>query len=317
VNARPGLPPGLAPESRAILERARELGLLDAEADTIAELREQSKRDRVLNAEPPPLPEVRDLDIPGPEGRLPLRLYLQPGRAPSRTIVFFHGGGWVVGDLDGADVDCRCLCLDTGSLVVSVGYRLAPEHPFPAAPSDCYAALDWVARNAATLGAKPGPLVVAGDSAGGNLAAAVALLVRDRGGPALAAQVLIYPVTDCAFDTGSYDAFAVDYWLGRDDMRTFWECYLGAGLEGADDPLASVLRAPDLSGLPHAVVVTAGCDVLRDEGVAYAERLRAAGTPVTALPYDGQIHGFWSCGAVTDLPRKLNARIAAALDGPR
>jgi acetyl esterase len=258
---------------------------------------------------------VRDLDIPGPDARLPLRLYVPPGDAPFRTIVFFHGGGWVVGDLDGADVDCRCLCLDTGSLVVSVGYRLAPEHPFPIAPGDCYAALDWVARNADSLGADSARLVVAGDSAGGNLAAAAALVARDRGGPTLEAQILIYPVTDCSFETGSYEAFGSDYWLSRDDMRSYWECYLGAGLEGADDPLASVLRAPDLADLPHAVVVTAGCDVLRDEGVAYAERLREAGVRVTPLPYDGQLHGFWSCGAVTDLPRRLNARIAAALDG--
>jgi acetyl esterase len=307
------LPTDLAPESRAIMERAGELGLLDAEADGIAELRELSKRERALFAEPPDLPRVRDAELDGPASRLPARVYTPPGEGSFATLVFFHGGGWVVGDLGHADVDCRCLCRDTGALVISVGYRLAPEDPFPAAVEDCYAALEWAAREAAGFGGDPERLVVGGDSAGGNLAAVVALAARERGGPAISHQVLIYPVTDCAFDTPSYEAFADGYWMSREDMRWVWECYIGEELAHADDPLASVLRAPDLTGLPPAVVVTAGCDVLRDEGNRYAKRLSEAGVPVTLLEYPGQIHGFWSCGGVTTLPAEVNARIAAAL----
>jgi acetyl esterase len=295
--------------------RAGELGLLDADADGIAELRELSRRERALYAQPPELPDVRDLELQGPASRLPARVYTPPGAPPFGTIVFFHGGGWVVGDIDGSDVDCRCLCVDTGALVISVGYRLAPEEPFPGAVDDCYAALEWVAREASGLGGDPARLAVCGESAGGNLAAAVALVARDRGGPAVAHQVLIYPVTDCAFDTSSYVAFADKYWLSGEAMRRMWEWYLGEQPAGAADPRASVLRAPDVSGLPPAVIVTAGCDVLRDEGNAYAGRLSDAGVPVTLLEYPGQIHGFWSCGAVTTLPREVNGRIAAVLSG--
>ena len=299
------------------MERAGELGLLDAEADSIAELRELSRRERALFAEPPELPRVSDVEFDGPASRLPVRVYTPPGTGPFRTLVFFHGGGWVVGDVDHADVDCRCLCRDTGSLVISVGYRLAPEAAFPAALDDCYAALEWAAREAPPLGGDPRRLAVGGDSAGGNLAAAVALVARDRGGPAISHQILIYPVTDCAFETPSYEEFAEGYWMSRDDMRWVWECYIGEDAAYADDPRASVLRAADLAGLPPAVIVTAGCDVLRDEGNRYAERLFEAGVPVRLLEYPGQIHGFWSCGGVTTLPGRVNAGIAAALDSAR
>ena len=296
------------------MERARVLGLLDAEAATIAELRELSRREAALFAEPPQVAELREVEIAGPEAPLVLRVYVPPGEPPFRPVVFIHGGGWVVGDLDQSDVDCRCLCLDTRSLVVSVGYRLAPEHRFPAGLEDCYSAFEWVAAEAGTLGGDRERLVVAGDSAGGNLAAAVALMARERSGPGIERQILIYPITDCSFDTESYVQFAEGYWLERDDMRWMWENYLGEGASG-DDPRASVLRASDLSGLPDAVIVTAGCDVLRDDGAEYAERLREAGVSVELMEYPGQIHGFWSCGAISSLPRDVNARIAVALDG--
>jgi acetyl esterase len=172
-----------------------------------------------------------------------------------------------------------------------------------------------VVAEAPALDADPGRVAVCGDSAGGNLAAAVALVARDRGAPAITDQVLIYPVTDCAFDTTSYGAFADGYGMSRDDMRSKWEWYLGEELAAGDDPRASPLRARDLSGLPRAVVVTAGCDVLRDEGNAYARRLTEAGVPVTLLEYPGQVHGFWSCGGVTGLPREVNRRVAAVLAG--
>jgi acetyl esterase len=308
-------PADLAPESRSIMERADELGLLDVEADSIAELRRLAQRERALFAEPPDLPAVRDVEIAGPASTLPARVYTPPGDGPFRVIVFFHGGGWIAGDIDHADVDCRCLCRDTGAIVVSIGYRLAPEDPFPAAVDDCFTALEWVSGQARELGGDPGRVAVCGDSAGGNLAAAAALMARDRGGPAITHQVLIYPAMNCAFDTASYDAFADGYWMTREDMRSVWECYLGDGFAEAGDHRASPLRARDLGGLPHAIVVTAGCDVLRDEGDAYAQRLMEAAVPVTLLEYPGQVHGFWSCGGVTELPREVNRRVAAALDG--
>jgi acetyl esterase len=308
----PAIPADLAPESRAIMRRGIELGLLDAEAGSVGELRALSARERELMAAPPPVASVRDLEIEGPAGRIPLRIYRPAGEPPLRTILFAHGGGWVVGTLDHADVDCRCLALDTGSVLVSVGYRLAPEHPFPAGLVDAFAAAEWLAVEAAGLGGDPDRIAVAGDSAGGNLAAALCLLSARRGGPRFAHQLLVYPITDHSFDTSSYRRFAEGYWLEREAMRWFWELYVGDTGRAAD-PLASVLRAPDLRGLPPATIVTAGCDVLRDEGEAYGARLREAGVPVDVRRYPGQIHGFWSCGGVTSLPREVNAEVAAAI----
>jgi acetyl esterase len=311
--APPAIPADLAPESRAIMRRGIELGLLDAEAGTVDELRALSVRERELMAAPPAVESVEDLEIDGPDGRIPLRIYRPAGAAPLRTILFAHGGGWVLGSLDHADVDCRCLALDTGCVLVSVEYRLAPEHPFPAGLEDLHAAARWTASEIGAFGGDPERIVVAGDSAGGNLAAALCLLAARRGGPAIEHQVLIYPAIDAGLETASHRAFGEGYWLESEDMRWFWELYTD-GSAGAADPLASVLRAPDLSGLPPATIVTAGCDVLRDEAEAYADRLREAGVPVTVLRHEGQLHGFWSCGAVTALPRQVNAEIAAALD---
>ena len=239
-----------------------------------------------------PVAGIADRVIPGPAGDIPIRIYTPEGVGPFALLVYFHGGGFVVGSIDGADMICRALCHGAGCIVVSVGYRLAPEHTFPAAPDDCLAATRWAAGHAAELGADPARLAVAGDSAGGNLAAVTALRMRDEGGPPLRGQLLIYPVADYHTPpTPSYLANADGYLLTRAMMIWFWGHYLNHAGE-ADDPHAAPLRAPDLAGLPPALVITAEFDPLRDEGERYAERLRLAGVPTALSRYDGMIHGF-------------------------
>jgi acetyl esterase len=241
-----------------------------------------------------------DATIPSPAGPLAVRVYLPTG-SPAGTLVYLHGGGWVIGSLDTHDGVCRALAARGGCRVVSVGYRLAPEHRFPAAVDDAWAAVEW----ALGLG---GPVAVGGDSAGGNLAAVCALRARDRGLP-LALQLLVYPVTDHDLDRPSYREFAEGHGLTRDSMRWYWDHYLGPAGDGAD-PEASPLRAPDLAGVAPACVLVAGCDPLRDEGEEYAGRLREAGVPVTLTRYDGQIHGFFRMPAV--MPRANDALDEAA-----
>jgi acetyl esterase len=305
------IPDDLAPESRAIFAAMDELGLLGEEPESAAEMRELSLRERPLMGPKPEVGRVEERAIEGPAGTIELRIYHPEGGSPERTILWMHGGGWVVGDLEHTDVDARGLCRDTGSLVVSVGYRLAPEHPFPAGLEDSYGALAW-ARDEIDAGRAPVPLIAAGDSAGGNLAAALCLLTRERSGPVVDGQLLIYPVTDAARDTESYRRFADGYLLTAETMAWFWDRYAGDG-ESAADPLASVLRAEDLAGLPPAVFVVAGCDVLRDEAEAYAARLAEAGVEVTVLRYPGQLHSFWTYAGVSDIARRVNAEIRAAL----
>jgi acetyl esterase len=196
--------------------------------------------------------------------------------------------------------------------VVSVDYRLAPEHPYPAAPEDCYAATQWVAKNGSEIGIDVSRLAIGGDSAGGNLTAVTALMARDRGGPGLRFQLLVYPVTDYALDTPSYRENGEGYFLTRDMMRWFWQQYL-ADPSHADHPYASPLRAADLANLPPALCITAGYDPLRDEGEAYAERLRAAGVAARTSRYEGMFHGFFGMAAQIDAARKAVAEAAAAL----
>jgi acetyl esterase len=308
----PRIPADLFPESRSMMAATIELGLLDIEADTVDQIRSVAKAEGPLIGTGPAVKRVEEIDIEGPEGTLPLRIYHPPLPDPRRAILFLHGGGWVLGDLDHADADCRRLCVDTGSLVVAVDYRLAPEHPFPAGLEDAYAALRWLAEK---VGSTSGPprLVVGGDSAGGNLTAALTLLARERGGPAIDHQVLIYPVTDRDFETDSYRTFGDGYLLTRAAMELFWASYVPAA-SGDTDPLAAVLRAEDLSGLPPATVVVAGCDVLRDEAEAYGLRLRLADVSVDVLRYPGQLHSFWTYGGASDIGRKVNADILASLE---
>jgi len=236
---------------------------------------------------------TEDRTIPGPGGRIPIRIYKPNDTHNLPLVAFYHGGGWVLGDIESHDRLCRLLANAADCIVVSVDYRLAPEHKFPAAPEDCYAALQWIVEHGAALGGDPSRVAVGGESAGGNLSAAVALMARDRQGPHLRYQLLLYPVTDLtALETQSYNEFATGHGLEKASMAWFIEHYL-AEPTAAKDPYASPLHAPDLSGLPPAAVMTAGFDVLRDEGNAYAARLKAAGVPTTHKCYDGFIHGFY------------------------
>lgn len=259
---------------------------------------------REANRLPPVIPgadmaSVEDRAVPGPAGDVPVRVYRAVEGDGLPLLVWYHGGGWVIGDLDTADVTCRELAARAGCVLVSVDYRLAPEHRFPAAHDDCYAATVWAAAHAAELGADAGKLAVGGDSAGGNLAAVVSLRARDEGGPPIRFQLLVYPVTDRNFETPSYRDNADGYLLTRDGMIWFWDHYLGSDGDGAH-PHASPLRAESLAGLPPAHVVTAEYDPLRDEGEAYAERLREAGVPVTLTRYPGQIHAFFGMHGILD-----------------
>lgn len=256
--------------------------------------------------------QIEDRTIAGPGGALPVRVYSpQNASGTLGALVYFHGGGWVIGTIESTDAICRNVAARAGCKVVSVEYRLAPEHRYPAPLEDCYAALEWVAANGAELGVDPTRLAVGGDSAGGNLAAAVALKARDEHGPALRLQLLVYPVTDRSYGTASYAANGDGYLLTTSMMEWFWDHYVDA--DSADDPYVSPLRAKDLSGLPAAVVFTAEFDPLRDEGEAYAAALRAAGVSVEAERFDGQIHAFWQMPATFAAADTAADRAAAAL----
>ena len=236
---------------------------------------------------------VTERTVQGPGGQLKLRIYRPVGQGPFPLLVFFHGSGFVLCSLDTHDGMCRNICAGAQCVVVSVDYRLAPEHKFPAGLDDCVFATRWVSEHAAELEGDAGRIVVGGDSAGGNLAAAAALRIRDEGGPPLLGQLLIYPVTDYHTPgTPSYSENADGYGLTRDTMVWFWDHYLSDPVEAAE-PYASPLRARDLGGLPAALVVTAEYDPLRDEGEYYAVKLRAAGTSATTSRWDGMNHGFF------------------------
>ena len=230
--------------------------------------------------------------IPGPGGPVPIRIYRPEN--PTGALVYFHGGGWVLGNISTVDGVCATLARRAGITVISVDYRLAPEHRFPAAVEDAWAATTWAYAKREELGAT-GRLAIGGDSAGGNLAAVAARRARDEG-MTLALQLLVYPVTDADFDTVSYRDNASGYWLTRDGMVWFWDQYLPAG--DRFHPDASPLRADDLADVAPALVITAEFDPLRDEGEAYAARLERAGVPVTLKRYDGLVHGFFRCAAV-------------------
>ncbi|MER6996096.1 alpha/beta hydrolase [Streptomyces sp. NPDC000410] len=274
---------------------------------------------RILAAAPvppaplPPVGAVTDRTVPGPPGApdVPVRIYEPVSRAAScPTVVFLHGGGFTLCGLDTYERTCRTLCAAAGAVIVSVGYRLAPEARFPAPLQDAYAALRWAAFHVGELGGDPAALVVAGDSSGGTLAAGCALLARERGGPALALQALVYPATDAAMDTGSYRRNARGYYLTAAHLRWFWAQYLGPDGDPLD-PLVSPLRARP-HGLPPAHIVTAGCDPLCDEGRAYAARLRDAGVRVSEGHFPQMFHGFLSLsGALPDARRALDGLATA------
>jgi acetyl esterase len=269
---------------------------------------------RVIPAASEPVASATDRAIPGPFGAIPVRVYrpLGAGPEPLPVVAFFHGGGWVVCDLDSHDGICRAIANASGCLVASVDYRLAPEHRFPVPAEDAYAAIHWLGLHAAEIGGDGARLAVAGDSAGGNLAAVVSLLTRDRGGPALALQVLVYPVTDFRFDTESHRSIGPGYFLQSDEVRYYWHEYLADPADGAN-PYASPLRAERLAGLPPALVITAEYDPLRDEGEAYARRLADAGVATVATRYDGMFHGFVSFLTLLPDGRRAITQIGDAL----
>ena len=298
------------PEAQQLLDALVAMGLPPTEEQTVPAARAATAGFIALQGDPVALASVADRTVPGPAGEIPVRVYTPAGEGPLPVVVYFHGGGWVIGDLEVVDRPCRQLADAAGAIVVSVDYRLAPEHVYPAAFDDCYAATAWVAEHAGAIGADTGRLAVAGDSAGGNLAAAVSLAARDRGGPAIAAQLLIYPVTDFNFGTPSYTENADGYILTRASMTWFWAHYLGAQ-ELDKDPYACPLRADSLAGLPAAYVATSEFDPLRDEGEAYAAALEQAGVPVTAKRFDGQLHGFlWMLAAIPSSAGVLDDMVA-------
>lgn len=249
-----------------------------------------------------PVAVVEEFTLPGPAGELRARLYRPGSGADLPILVYYFGGGWSLGTLDTGDGVCRMLTNAVGCVTISVEYRLAPEHTFPAAVEDCYAGAAWAAAHAGELDADATRLAVGGDSSGGNLAAAVALLARDRGGPAIAHQLLVYPNTDYQADTPSMRELNDEYFFNAASVRWYWGMYLAAPQDGAN-PLASPLRADDLSGLPAATVITAEYDPLRDEAEAYAARLRAAGVPAEVIRQPGMMHGFFTMIGVLDTAR--------------
>jgi acetyl esterase len=235
-----------------------------------------------------PLAGVEDRSL---DGGVRIRIYRPEAGGPVPALLYFHGGGWVVGDLESHDHVCRAIARRAPALVVSVDYRLSPETAFPGPLDDCETALRWTASHAGEFGGTPDRIAVGGDSAGANLAAGLALRLRDRGGPAIALQLLIYPVTDRNFETPSYRQFASGFGLTRANMQWFWDCYL-PDVSGEPDPEAAPLRASSLKGLPPALVLTAEFDVLRDEGEAFARRLHQEGVAVRGLRFLGMNHGF-------------------------
>jgi acetyl esterase len=258
----------------------------------------------------PEVASVRDIVIPSRAGGMPARVYSPAADAPG-VVVYYHGGGWVVGSVDGWDASVRALAVASGCDVVSVEYRLAPEHIFPAAADDAFDALVWVAADGGLAAGRP--IVVAGDSAGGNLAAVAALRARDAGGPPIALQLLVYPVTDCDLDRTSYHQFTGnEFIVNRQDMVWYWDHY-APDPAARVNPYASPLRATDLTGLPPACIVTAEHDPLREEGFAYADRLRAARVPVEHRHYGSQIHAFFSFVNILDDADKAVAEAGAAI----
>ncbi len=297
-------------QARQVLDGRAEAGVPPTWEQTAAEARAGFAPVREMIGPGPDVASVRDIVIPGKAGTIPARVY-SPAADPPGTVVYYHGGGWVIGSVDDWDACVRGLAVASGCDVVSVDYRLAPEHVFPAAADDAYDALVWVGAHLA--GGRP--LIVAGDSAGGNLAAVCALRARDASGPALALQVLIYPVTDHDLDRESYRKYdGRDFILNRGDMAWYWDRY-APDVAARSNPYASPLRAADLSGLPPAFVLTAEHDPLRDEDFAYAERLRAAGVLVEHRHYGSQIHGFFTLVNVLDDAGKAAAEAGAAIRG--
>jgi acetyl esterase len=301
----------LDPQARLMIERTQALNLPPVGQMTPAEARE-SVRQRSAALPREDVASVRDHRVPVTGGTILVRVYTPRGSAPLPALVYFHGGGWVTGDVETHEGICRTLANAAGCVVASVDYRCAPEFAYPTAAEDCFAATRWVVDSARALGVDARRLAVCGDSAGGNLAAAVALMARDRGGPKIALQVLVYPITDCDFERPSYRENAEGYLLTADSMRFYWDQYVPNPADRIQ-PYVSPIRAASLAGLPAALVITAEYDPLRDEGEAYARKLADAGVPVTQSRYPGMIHAFFRFTNVMDSARAAVAEVVAAL----
>jgi acetyl esterase len=301
--------PPLDPEAKAYLDRFAGLASGAFEELPVEEARAQLNRASAARDSGMPVHAVEDLRVPGPGGEIALRAYRPAPRGPHPVVVAIHGGCWYLGSLDSYDAYCRMLTATLGCLTLSVDYRLAPEHRFPAAAEDCYAAVLWAARNAGSLDGDAARLAVLGSSAGGNLAAAVALMARDRDGPSLACQALIVPMIEPDFATRSYRENSGHYGVTLASLRIGWEHYLGSARD-AENPYAVPIRAPSLAGLAPAIVFTAELDPLRDEGDAYAARLAAEGVPTVHRCYPGMVHGYRGRRADEDLNAALRAAFA-------
>jgi acetyl esterase len=302
------------PQVAALLEQMREAGQPPFEHMSVPEARQAAWAFADLQGPGPEVASVQHRFIPGPTADLPVRIYTPEGQGPFPAIVYFHGSGWVILNIEICDPTMRALANDTGCVVVAVNYQKAPEHKFPVPFNDAWASTCWVAEHAEELGIDAARMAVGGDSAGGNLAAAVAIKARDEGGPALAFQLLVYPATDHDLDTPSCLANGEGYLLQRESMRWFWGHYLD-GATDVPDWRAFPMRAASLAGLPPALVVTAEFDPLRDDGRRYADRLRAEGVPVTYSEHAGMIHGFYWMQAVLDQSRNLHEEIAREVRG--
>jgi acetyl esterase len=307
------LSPKLAPEIRGILEAMAAQGAPPVETLPVEEARKAAYGMLALAGEPEQVGRIEDRRIPVRSGEITVRIYTPEGEGPFPGVVFLHGGGWVICDLETHDTVCRAICRRANAVVVAVGYRLAPEHKFPVPLEDSEDATQWTAANAAALGIDPARLAIAGDSAGANMATVIAARARDARGPALALQVMVYPVTTLlSRDTASHEEFGEDHFLTMESMEWF-KSNLLTNPEDARDPNVSPALLQDLRGLPPALVITAECDPLRDEGEAYAHRMQEAGVPVTLTRYAGMIHPFLNMLGATAGAQKAVDEIAAAV----
>jgi acetyl esterase len=306
----------LDPRIQAFLEQAGLLmkpGSIPREPEVLlSDLRASAKKAiMALGSEAEPVTHVDDRVIPGPLGDIPVRLYTPEGNGPFPILVYFHGGGWVAGSLDACDMACRYLCREAGCLVLSVGYRLPPEHKFPAGLEDCYAATCWIAAHAAEVQGDSSRIAVGGDSGGGNFAAALALMCRDRSGPALTFQLLLVPVMDFGVTTSSWKEYD-GYMMIKEEFLIAANLYLSGEAEQLY-PYAAPLLAPGLHGLPPALIITAECDPVRDSGELYGQRLSVEGVPTTVSRYDGMVHGFMGMRSLAPQANQAWAEVVHSL----
>ena len=304
----------LHPQSQMFIAQVAAIGAPPTSTLTPEQARASFKAYRMLAGAPEPVARVEDRTIPGSQCDIPVRVYAPAGDGPFPVTMYFHGGGFVIGDLDSHDNVCRSLVNRANCIIVSVDYRMGPEHKFPAAVVDAYDATAWVANHAGEIGGDPGRVAVCGDSAGGNLATVTALQARNRKGPNLKFQALIYPVTDATNSLPSYEENGEGYLLTKDTMQWFIRHYIGED-QDKKHPYLSPLFEKDLSGLPPALVITAEFDPLRDDGVEYAKRLEEAGVPTKHTLYPGMLHGFFSLSSVFSDAAVALDEVAAGLRG--